>query len=438
MKFGMLFACVVTTSACVDAEEPEYAEALGESTGRHGHLAGELPSTNRTGIATSFSTAGPIDTSGANPFFNTTLGTNGRSCASCHDPRSGWTISAELAEDLFKDSDGLAPLFSLHDSGTRPDADISTKKKRKKVFEPMTDAGLVRFPQGPTAATAEFEVIAVDDPHGYGTPAAFTRFRRPNPTSNEAFVMSLTWIAGPNPPVPVLATVLFPIAVFFHGQGGPVPAEVTQAGAAFQLSVFHAQAYDEDAGRLDEDGARGGPVHLSQQPFFAGINSGASFNPKVFDIYDAWIDSDDSHRRAIARGQAVFNTKTFGPNHGTCGGCHNTPNVGSSSTFRMLRVGTDQPVESIRELVPVLTIRNKTTGEVKQVTDLGRAQSTGLWADVGRFKVQHLRGLAARAPYFHDGRAAKIKDVIEHYEAFFAIDFTGSEKNDLEAFLLAL
>jgi cytochrome c peroxidase len=63
---------------------------------------------------------------------------------------------------------------------------------------------------------------------------------------------------------------------------------------------------------------------------------------------------------------------------------------------------------------------------------------TGKWADVGKFKGPILRGLAARAPYFHNGSAGTLEDVIEFYEQRFNIGFTAGEKADLVAFLGAL
>lgn len=396
---------------------------------------GELVATeNKFGVAATYVESGSIDYT--NPFFSTTISGNGRSCATCHDPASGWTISAELAEKHFKDTDGLHPLFNTFDTGSRADAPVATKKDRKRTFESTVERALVRFNQS-IPATAEFEVIAVDDPSGFGTPAVHTRMRRPNPTSNAKFVSSLTWTAG-GLPVPTFQTVLFPIAVTFHGQGVTPPAAVSAAGGAFAMTPFHAQVWDKHAGRLDADGAKGGPVNLASFPFTPGMNSGASFNPKVFDLYDAWENSPNPHRRQIWRGQQVFNTKTFGANGGTCGGCHNTPNVGSSSSFVLRRIGTEVPAGKDSEHHPKVTIRHKVTGEVKTVTDFGSALSTGLWNDIGRAKVQHLRGLAARAPYFRDGRAKNIKEVIEHYDEFFNIGFTNKEKKDLEAFLYAL
>jgi cytochrome c peroxidase len=420
--FGLLIAA---SSGCTDElDVGRSTSALAEDE--------QFATPNHFGVAATYSTLGPVDLN--NMFFRTDLGTNGRSCATCHDPRSGWGISAELANELFDASDGLDPLFRIHDAGTRPDAPTGTLAERKQTYKPVYKDALIRFGQTVSAA-AEFEVIAVDDPSGFGTPAAHTRFRRPNPMSNEAFVASVTWTGGPHDVFTQLKNLVNGANVF-HAQGSVVPVELREEAALLSLSVFHAQVEDDKAGRLDADGAMGGPVHLASQEFFIGINTGESFNPRVFNVFDAWESSPNEHRRAIWRGQEVFNTKTFG-NGGHCGNCHNTPNVGSSSTFTLRRVGTDVPSEFTDKLVK-LTIRNKTTGDVKVVTDLGRGLTTGLWNDVGRFKVQHLRGLASRAPFFHDGRAKNLNEVIDHYEAFFNIQFTGTEKEDLAAFLYAL
>ena len=49
-----------------------------------------------------------------------------------------------------------------------------------------------------------------------------------------------------------------------------------------------------------------------------------------------------------------------------------------------------------------------------------------------------LRGLSSRAPYFHNGSAASLKDVVDFYDSRFNIGFTDQEKNDLIAFLRSL
>jgi cytochrome c peroxidase len=63
---------------------------------------------------------------------------------------------------------------------------------------------------------------------------------------------------------------------------------------------------------------------------------------------------------------------------------------------------------------------------------------TGKCADIGKVKGPILRGLAARAPYFHNGSAATLKDVVEFYNRRFDIGLTDREKADFAAFLASL
>jgi cytochrome c peroxidase len=55
-----------------------------------------------------------------------------------------------------------------------------------------------------------------------------------------------------------------------------------------------------------------------------------------------------------------------------------------------------------------------------------------------RFKVPNLRGLAARAPYFHNGFAADLGAVLDFYDTRFHIGFTKQEKSNVVAFLRSL
>jgi cytochrome c peroxidase len=50
------------------------------------------------------------------------------------------------------------------------------------------------------------------------------------------------------------------------------------------------------------------------------------------------------------------------------------------------------------------------------------------YADVGKVKRPILHGFAARAPYFHNGSAATLEDVVNFYNQRFSIGFTDQEK----------
>jgi len=62
---------------------------------------------------------------------------------------------------------------------------------------------------------------------------------------------------------------------------------------------------------------------------------------------------------------------------------------------------------------------------------------TGRWKDIGRFKGPTLRALASRAPYFHNGSAKDLNEVVR-FDDRFGIGFTDQERDDLVAFLKAL
>ncbi len=451
------------------------------TTTRAGALAAAI---NGVGLAETVTTTGTIDRTSS--FFQP-LGTNARTCETCHSADQGWTLTPLGATTRFLLSAGQDPLFLPHDEGARPDADLSTLAKRFADFAPTLLArGLTRFTRT-NPATSEYDVIAVSDPSGFSTTAAFLNFRRPTSAANEALVSSVTWTAGPGLVRDSLSGLVSG-ASNLHEQRDPttpVPTAVVQAQDDFQLGLFFAQSVDAAAGRLDTDGATGGPTNLMNQPFHIGINdiqgldpSGQPFSPAVFNLFDAWavyaqdgdhghdhahacpswIPDDSSHRRhvaaaraAIYRGQQIFNTVPItitgvsGLNDllgqttvtGTCGTCHNTPNVGGHSVVRMFDVGTADP-SNCGSMLPLVTVRNKATQATRSVCDLGRANSSHLWAQIGTFRAPPLRGLAARAPYFHDGQAARIDDVVEYFDGRFQIGLTAAQKSDLVAFLQAL
>jgi cytochrome c peroxidase len=86
--------------------------------------------------------------------------------------------------------------------------------------------------------------------------------------------------------------------------------------------------------------------------------------------------------------------------------------------------------------LPVFTLQ--CGGNTYVVTDPGRALISGNCDDIGKFKGPILRGLAARAPYFHNGSAATLLDVVNFYNQRFGIGFTDQQKKDLVNFLKTL
>jgi cytochrome c peroxidase len=89
-------------------------------------------------------------------------------------------------------------------------------------------------------------------------------------------------------------------------------------------------------------------------------------------------------------------------------------------------------------VLPVFRVTCRATGAAEEITDLGRAMITGKCADLGKMKGPTLRALSARAPYFHNGAADSIDEVISFYDRRFHIGFTTPEVADLKAFLQTL
>ena len=454
-----------------------------------------FPFPNPSGVLATYNAGGkPIDLTG--PFFQS-LGTNGRSCGSCHRPAQGWSISADEVKARFEITQGLDPIFRTNDgSNCDHNIDTSTVHGRRRAYSLLIDKGLFRVTlQVP--ATAEFNVVSVLNPYGCGDPAALSIYRRPLPSTNLRFISTLMWdgresstqtgtqkITVATNPGDLLADLAHQSvdATNGHAQGTTqLTPQQQQAIVNFEMALATAQAFDYRAGALNGNGATGGPAMIDSHTvpaFFVGINDPLGGNPRgtpftsvIFNLYDAWAhrhpggenhdgegddreDDDASSRRAsIVRGQTLFNSKPIhitgvaGLNDdlnlasipGTCGICHDSPNVGNHSASAPLNIGVGDLNSPLSlSYLPVITLQNKTNHEIKTTTDPGRALITGLWKDVGRLKGPILRGLPSRAPYFHNGSADSLGDVMDFYNKRFNLDLTPREKKDLIAFLSTL
>jgi hypothetical protein len=420
MRWSCVFVgwLIALTAGCVEA--PELDEIESEA-----RLENNRPQSNPLGSSTTFSTEGFVN---LDSLFFVELGTNGRHCGHCHTAAEGWTISAAGAHERFRRSGGTDPLFRSNDGATSPHADVSTKQARRAAFRLLTSRGTIRVGIG-VPAGAEYELVAIDDPYGYATAAELSLFRRPLPSTNLTLIPNVMW-DGRVANVTVHAALLDQAngASIGHAQApAPIDPDAREAIVGFEMALFNAQARTPAAGRLDDDGAHGSAEHLASQPFEAAR----------FDLFDVWADSCMAARRAIFRGQELFNTKLRPDGKGACRGCHSAANVGTSKNGLFMDIGVSAGARRPPEL-PLYTFRNLATGELRETTDPGRALITGRWADMDRFKVPQLRALGARAPYFHDGSAATLEDVVRFYETSLGFVFSDDERADLVAFLSAL
>lgn len=441
-----------------------------------------FPFRDPSGVLETYSSAGRLNEKG--PFFQS-LGTNGRTCATCHVPRNAFGLSASRAEHVYERTRGRDPLFTPVDGAVCEDQPRNTALLRHY--------GLFRIAL-PLAANPQFTITAVHDPYGCALVTDPTTgivtvsvYRRPLPATNLGFLTAVQFdgretVAPLNDPKTYAANLITDLkhqaldATMGHAQASvtPTDAQLDQI-VGFEGALKSAQAVDFASGRLNSEGAAGGPLTLSSLPFFPGINdslggdpTGAPFNPRAFKLYSQWATSWDPHRRSVARGEEIFNTHPLaitdvrGLNdalnqpviNGTCSSCHDTPGVGNHSLPVPLEIGTSRSAQfetnpqiqaAVSQLsmpdLPVFQIvcnEGIYAGQITYTSDPAKATLSGLCSDVGRGKGPILRGLAARAPYFHNGSAATLREVVEFYNTRFQMNLTEREKTDLANFLKTL
>jgi cytochrome c peroxidase len=460
-----------------------------------------------TGIVGVLDKAGDVDPN--NPFFQS-LGTNGRSCATCHVASQAMSISATEIQARFARTRGTDPLFAPIDGANCPDASQANAAAHSLLLE----HGLIRIGLALPAA-AQFTLSVVHDPYGCaimpnpnGGEPIVSVYRRPLPTANLGFLSGVMF-DGRETLLPLNSEATFMPnlvsdlthqaldAITIHAQAAAPPDEEQLTDIVnFELGLFAAQARDDAAGWLRADGASGGVAHLANQEYYPGINDslgadpeGAAFNAAAMSIFAPWdqlpyqngnVELREQRRiaarRAIAAGETLFNSAPVhisnvrGLNDnpalnkpttfvGTCTTCHDTPNTGNHSFPLPLDIGTAhsrlpslEPDANIAAGLAELSVPDLPVYLIsgcadpfnpgQQVsfytTDPGKALTTGLCSDFNRGKGPILRGLAARAPYFHNGAAANLKELVNFYDQRFQMALTEDQKSDLVEFLNSL
>lgn len=139
--------------------------------------------------------------------------------------------------------------------------------------------------------------------------------------------------------------------------------------------------------------------------------------------FDRWVAGDKkAMNRQQVRGFGVF----INPAKGDCASCHTAPSFTDSGfhNIGLAAWGKENP-------------------------DMGRYAQKPINRFKGAFKTPQLHGIALTAPYFHDGSAKTLMDVVNHYEKggevktniapnMKTLTLSEKEKSDLVAFLQAL
>lgn len=457
-----------------------------------------------TGLMGTYKTDGPIDMHGE---FFTSLGTNGRSCGTCHLPTQAMSFTPTHAQLLYERTRGTDPLFASVDGANC----TTVLPKDRAGHSLLLNNGLIRIPL-PVLVNAQFSISVVHDPYGCAlridpTTQVLTAsvYRRPLPTANLSF-LSAVMFDGRETIVPLTSAATLDAnlrtdlmhqamdATLTHAQAAVTPTDAQlNAIVDFELTLFAGQLWDFQAGYLGDGGAKGGPVNLSDQLYYPGINdtlgadpNGMAFNPVSMTLYTAWESNparqriefpfNNNARAEIAAGEKLFNSAPMtisnvrGLNDnaalnkptafaGTCATCHDTPNIGHHSLPLPLDIGVGHSSNPNFESDPIVAAAvaqlsepdlplflisgcpnpfNKGQAESFYTTDPGKALVSGNCADFNRVKGPILRGLAARAPYFHNGAAANLHELVNFYNLRFQMSLSEKQKEQLVAFLNSL
>ncbi|MDF3020689.1 MAG: hypothetical protein K0Q92_1992 [Steroidobacteraceae bacterium] len=418
---------------------------------------------NSFGTLGILNTGGPVVTAG-HPFFEP-IGKNGRACVTCHQPANSMSLSVEMIRRRWEDTRGKDPLFAPVDGMNCPHLPADDPKSHSLLL----DRGLFRIflPWPPKAADGtridpEFTLEVVRDPTGcnthpvYGLASAnpmLSVYRRPRPAANLRYVTHQKF------------------GVFaFIGKNGLPASRDPETGAPSGMNLLS----DARQPTLKTQAVEAAVTHLQ----FDGpldderLRQITDFEKQLYAAQmtvDAAADARNRARESIARGHDVFMFRTFwirdamhlntvglgNPTKRTCATCHGMHMMGMDVANGWMDIGTTNlphareeplnPWNARKPELPLFKVTCKSSvpphpflGRVIYTQDPGRALISGKCNDVGTIVMQQLRGLSARAPYFSNGAAESLREMIDFYDRRFDIGFTEREREDLVNFLSAL
>jgi cytochrome c peroxidase len=438
--------------------------------------------------------SGPIDTAG-HPFFER-IGSNERACVTCHQPANAMSVSVASIRERWRVTNGRDPIFAAIDGSNNPSLPQAEASSHSLLLN--RGLFRVAMPWPPRGVAPEFTIEVVRDPtgvnrdpsHGLASPTPrVSVFRRPRVAANLKYVTSPDGLFNvklgvlmekdPDTGLPssmnIMADARVPSLSLqaqsayrdHQGGNGPLPRGQLDRILGFENQIYVAQVWDARGGSLiePEGPAALGPANVARHSVHV-LNSAKT---PAFHFFDTWLqrstspDPQAEFRASVARGNDIFLNRRFwvkdvahinsiglaNPAKRTCAVCHNAQTSGMDLAPGWVDLGTtnfptwtESPVWSEATDLPVfkLTCRadappHPFLGREIYTSDPGRALVTGRCADIGAITMGQFRGLAARAPYFANGSAKDLRELVDYYDRRFDMRLSGTEKQDLINFL---
>ncbi len=483
----------IVASVAGNGRGPWWSPGEGTPLGAYVEYANQM---GRVGVVNS---KGALQTKG-HPFFEP-IGGNGRACVSCHQPTDAMSLSLDSITDRWAVTGGKDPIFAPVDGSNCPSAPQDQAASHSALLKnglfriflpwpPKTADGSTMNP--------EFDLEVVSDPLGCNTDPTYGLKNASNPTVSvyrrPRVVANMRYYAGPGGPLSIkdasvnardpetgqfsgmniMADAREPTqrsqavnAHLTHLQGSARLSETQlKAITDFEDQIYVAQSFHTKVGALATAGA---PEALGPRAVEKGTPGlGDNFYTPVFGWFKSWEKPAGNNEAAefkasAARGMEIFLTRTFyirdvthlntvglgNPIKRTCATCHNARMTGMDVAPGYMDLGTgNRPWATnlaVSQELPVfkLTCKNPRKahpflGPVVYTNDPGRALISGRCIDMGAITMQQFRGLAARAPYFSNGGAKDLKELIDFYDKRFEAKYTEQEKTDLVNFLSVL
>lgn len=331
---------------------------------------------------------------GAVNFFRPFPGGNGRSCATCHNPRDGFSLSPATVEARWQrlqrarrfDPDAADPLFRSIDADDGID-DFTLLRTRALVKVRVALPSRVRLTDDLAAATVTFSRAV--------TPLNMLKHTAPYQQDRSAATLEAQALA----------------AVIQHMEPTTPPTQdFLDSVAEFQRHIFSSRKVRQLSAAIDA----GRPLPAIDPPL-------TEFERKGKERFD---DLCGRCHGGPAQVQNLEN-RIFPPFDGSTNPVSinvvisNPPPSGFPPSV-IQGPGFDLPVQRFDVDLPngtTVVLPSSDPGTV--LIDVKALETVGGNQVFNRFDIPQLRGINGTAPYFHDHRANTLEDVVRHYQSFF-------------------